>query len=394
MRTQLALALAALALACDRPAPTAIADAGTDPATFILPYDPDAPLQLKAGWKLEEVDEGSIRELVTIEASFTGFDPLEADAGGGPHVKDLALEFELGPTALAAPEAIRLEIAGSAWTPKGNGYRIEVQDPQLLPTVIEALKIREGQPDVDLTGELAGLEGRLRFHPNAKAWSLGLELTGIVTPSDVIAPMFHPLVGAVEASLEGGGSLLPAGIREAETRHVSPELEVKVAARIEELDGGGIREVVETSYLLRELNPVDGQTGSPSDLDIRLARDGDSGSPFYMRLIPSEAWLDGGDFFKFEAVGPNDVPAVIQILFAEEGQVLGDLTPEIHAIQSRLGFSGDLKGWLLEIELVGVGAAAGTQPCWMPMAGSGFVALLAGDGGAEAGIREGEAVFY
>ena len=88
------------------------------------------------------------------------------------------------------------------------------------------------------------------------------------------------------------------------------------------------------------------------------------------------------------------MPGAVEISFFEHGQTLADLTHEIHAIQGRLGFSGDLKAFLLEIELVGVGAAAGTEPCWMPMAGSGFVTLLAGDGGAEAGIREGEAVFY
>ena len=89
------------------------------------------------------------------------------------------------------------------------------------------------------------------------------------------------------------------------------------------------------------------------------------------------------------------MPGAVEISFFEHGQTLADLTHEIHAIQGRLGFSGDLKAFLLEIELVGVvQPVAGEEPCWMPMAGSGFVTLLAGDGGAEAGILEGEAVFY
>ena len=112
-----------------------------------------------------------------------------------------------------------LIIPGSAWTTVdgGGGFKIEVSDPQSVPTVIQILKEEDGQVVADLTGEVEALEARLEFLADEKVWELTLELRGIVMPSTIVTPSdFHWLSGAYEAYLRADTDLVSGDIREGE----------------------------------------------------------------------------------------------------------------------------------------------------------------------------------
>jgi hypothetical protein len=221
-----------------------------------------APLHVQAGVKVEVVDAESIRELIDIVFHFSGVDPID---GGQQPVKDMQLEFE-----------------------------IEASDPQDLPAVIKVLKVRDGQVVADLTKELEAVEARLAFLAEAKAWSLTLELTGLILPLDgIISPtMYHPIAGAVTASLEVGPDHLPAHVRVGEVRSAGPALEVRAEDEVDPLDKQTIRERVETAYFLTGIDPIDPNPQPASPHDMTIAFDPDpAGSvlPCFLHHIPSSA---------------------------------------------------------------------------------------------------------
>lgn len=382
-RLPLAALAVALAAACGEQ--NRLLEPGFDdlagPAFTNTSLPPGAALLLETALTIETVEPGSIREIREIAALFVQ-NPI---GEGGP--MDLEVRVELAPAAGVQPQWI-IAVQGAAWIDWGDGYKLDVSGPNDVPAVIQLLRVEDGQVE-DFTGLLASTAGKLRFLPNAKAWSLSLELTGILLPVDQIAR--EGIGGAVEGALKIGETLVPAVIREAEAEFQGDALHLTIGSAIEQLDGGGLREQVESAYHFTGLEPLDGN-GSPIDLRI-LYQLGPTGGviPCYQRFIPAEAWQpDGTGGFKFQASGPN-LPAVFQIMKGADGQLTDDLTDHIETVQARLWFDAVAKAWLLEIELTSDDVIA---PMFHPMLGAQTVTLDGGESLLPAGLREAQARFF
>jgi hypothetical protein len=168
-----------------------------------------AALQLSIESSIEELGGGEIRERVESAYLFSGLEPL--DANGTP--LPIAIRYELHPTGTVTPCFLRL-IPARAWqVDGGGGFKLEASGED-LPAVFKILKVEDGQLADDLTGHIESVEAHLAFDANAKAWLLTIELTS----DQIIGPMYHPMLGANTVSLDAGGSLVEAGIREGEAK--------------------------------------------------------------------------------------------------------------------------------------------------------------------------------
>ncbi len=389
----LSLAVLALALACGEP--SAISGPGAEPSIRLIHPSADHQLLVQAGVKYEEVGAG-FQRLAEITARFA-VDPIDASQQS-PQVEDLRFEFELEPAGNVVPCFIFF-IPGTAWTAgDGGSFKIGASDPQSLPAVIQFLREENDQVVDDLTGTIEAVEARLEFLADEKAWEITLELTGIQMP----LPIFG-LVGAREASLQIGGDLVSSEIREGEALYASlygaPALELTAAAQVEEVGAETIRERVEIAAHFG-IDPIDASQQSPQVEDLRLEFELNPAGgvvPCWMLIIPGTAWIPGdGGGFKIEASDPQSLPAVIQILKEENGQVVADLTGEVEALEARLEFLADEKVWELTLELRGIVMPSTiVTPSDFHWLSGAYEAYLRADTDLVSGdIREGEASFF
>lgn len=377
-RPPLAALAGVLLLACgERAGPLDPAATGTidGPALVKPSLPPGAALLLSASTSVEIIEPQWIRELREVSALFVQ-NPIGAN---GP--LELEAQFDLAPAGTVQPGWFA-SIREAAWLDGGDGYKFDVSGPNDLPAVIQLLRVENGQVE-DHTGLLESAAGTLRFLPNAKAWRLDLELTGIRLPADQATP--GDIGGAVSGGLRIGETLVPAVIREGEAAFQGDALRLLVESSLEELDGGdSYRERIESAYHFTGLEPLDAN-GQPIDLRIlyELRATGSIG-PGYLRIIPKEAWQsDGTGGFAFAASGP-DLAGVFRIVKEVDGQVT-DLTSLIASVEAHLAFDAVAKAWLLEIELTSNEVIG---PMYHPMLGAHAVTLDGGDSVLPAGLRE------
>lgn len=86
------------------------------------------------------------------------------------------------------------------------------------------------------------------------------------------------------------------------------------------------------------------------------------------------------------------MPAVIQVLKEENGQVVADLTDEIEVVEAGLRFLADEKAWEITLELTGI--VMPTPILFNSIAGARGASLQVDEDLVSAGIREGAASFF
>ncbi|MGH7563441.1 MAG: hypothetical protein ACREK5_03345 [Gemmatimonadota bacterium] len=175
-------------------------------------------------------------------------------------------------------------------------------------------------------------------------------------------------------------------------------LQVQAGAKVEAVDAETIRELVEIAARF-SLDPIDTSQQSPEVKHLRLEFELDpagSVTPCCILFIPGSAWtlVDGGGGFQIEVSHPQSLPAVIQVLKEENGQVVDDLTGEIGAVEASLQFLADEKAWKLTVELTGIVTPSMDQTSVCSIVGAAMASLDVGPDEVSAGIRESEASFF
>lgn len=161
-----------------------------------------AELVLNAETKIQDAGSGNVQEVFEIETSFFSSE-LNPFAAVDVFLK---LEFEINYAGVVGPPCLQIGIPPGAWVQgDGGGFKMEAPDPQAAG--ITFLVLQNGQVVNDLSDLIGAVAGILHYDIPTKSWQLRLELSGIVTPSDVHAPIFAPTAGARTATLDIGNGL-------------------------------------------------------------------------------------------------------------------------------------------------------------------------------------------
>ncbi|HUF25402.1 MAG TPA: hypothetical protein VMM18_00370, partial [Gemmatimonadaceae bacterium] len=353
----------------------------------------------KAEYKVERVDTESIRELLELSAYFSGIQPLDPEAQGAA-VAEIQLNFVPAIAGIVQPCWIRFTIAGNAWAElDGGDFVFDAKDPQAVHHVVRVQVVESGQAVADLTGYIAAVEGRLAFNPNLKAWELTLELTGVVTPSEIVTPsMLKTITGSGVGTLVIDQTELVTRIRENEATFQSAQLVLKAETKIREVGPDALRELfaVYSTFTSGELQP-DPQVAAVEDLqlDFEINLPGVVGPPCIRFLIRGDAWVPGdGGGFKIEQ--PDWGAGAIKVVVVQDGQVIADLTNDFASLEASLRHLPSVKSWELMLEIGGIIIPTDIHvPLLAPTAGARLATLAVGDGLEHfaAWLREAEATF-
>jgi hypothetical protein len=394
-----ALALAALVAACGEPA-------GPDPLLSPNALSPQAklvpsgaPLQMKAEYELEEVNQQSVREHVAMTAYFSA-DPVDPETG--LPMEDFSFNFAKTDFGYK-PNEKQGSMGGSvsyAWKPykRGDGYEFEATDPQAVLDAVKLQVFEAGQAVADVTSYIRESSGRLFFNQNFKIWELRLGFTTVDLPSGIITPtMLKTLGGSSIATLHIDQTELTTRIRENEFSAQSAELVLNAETKIEDAGSGNVQELfaINTSFFSSELNPFAAAVDYFLKLEFEINYPGVVGPPCLQIGIPPGAWVQGdGGGFKLEASDPQ--VAGITFLVVENGQVVNDLSDLIGGVTGLLHYDIPTKSWQLRLEIAGVVIPSDVHaPMLAPLAGARTATLDLGNGLEvfSAPLRKNEGVF-
>ena len=380
--TLTALALAGLVAACGEPA-------GPDP--FLTPnalppqaklVPSGAPLQVKAEYEVEQVDEQSMREHVEMTAYFSA-NPVDPETG--LPMEDFSFNFAPIKQVYTSNEKVG-SVGGSVhatWKPRkrDGGFEFEATDPQAVLDAVKIQVFEEGQAVADVTGYIGAASGKLLFNPNFKIWELRLGFTTVDLPSGIVTPsMLKTLGGSSVATVNINQTELTTPIRENEFSAQSAELVLNAETKIQDAGSGNVQEVFEinTSFFSSELNPF-AAVDVFLKLEFEINYPGVVGPPCLQITIPPGAWVQGdGGGFKMEA--PDPQAAGITFLVLQNGQVVNDLSDLIGAVEGILHYDIPTKSWQLKLELAGVVIPSDVHaPIFAPTAGARTATLDIGN---------------
>ena len=321
------------------------------------PAPTSAPLNVTTEYRVEQLGQGSIRELVEIRARFTGLSPIGQDENSP--TENVELNFESTEADYSMPSRTRFRIVGQAWAVLDGGDFLAIQaiGPQAVHDVLRIEAVESGKAVADLTSYVQAVSGTLTFDPNFKGWELKLELTGIITPSMIVTPsMLKTISGAASASLQIASNQVTTMIRESEASFASAGLVTRAETKIEDAGVGFVREVheVHATFTSSVLQPVP-QNSALEDIQLDFEiNPPDIAGPLSLRFV-----LDGENWLPADPNAPTLSPTqvirhTVPIVVVQNGQIVADLTDGTAVSEARLGYDLATKSWELDLEIAGI----------------------------------------